>query len=77
MDIVKAVLMQPSRARALKALEAVNLTNKEALILQCIYLDGLTAEETADRLYMSASCVNKHKRKAREKCIEVFREGSY
>lgn len=47
MDIVKAVLTQPSRAKALRALEAVNLTIKEAQILQSIYLDGLTAEETA------------------------------
>lgn len=75
MDIVKAVLTQPSRAKALRALEAVNLTLKEAQILQSIYLDGLTAEETAERLYMSASNVNKCKKKAKEKCEKVFIEG--
>lgn len=77
MDIVKAVLTQPSRAKALRALEAVNLTLKEAEILQSIYLDGLTAEETADRLYMSASNVNKIKQKAKQKCEKIFIEGGY
>lgn len=77
MDIVKAVLTQPSRAKALRALEAVNLTLKEAQILQSIYLDGLTAEETAERLYMSASNVNKIKQKAKQKCKKVFSEGGY
>lgn len=77
MDIVKAVLTQPSRAKALRALEAVNLTLKEAEILYYIYLDGLTAEETADRLYMSASNVNKIKQKAKQKCEKVFNEGGY
>lgn len=77
MDIVKAVLTQPSRAKALAALEAVNLTIKEAQILQSIYLDGLTAEETAERLYMSASNVNKIKQKAKQKCEKVFIEGGY
>lgn len=77
MDIVKAVLTQPSRAKALRALEAVNLTLKETEILYYIYLDGLTAEETADRLYMSASNVNKIKQKAKQKCEKVFSEGGY
>lgn len=75
MDIVKAVLMQPSREKAIAALEAVNLTKKEAQIMQNIYFDGLTAEETAELLYMSASNVNKHKKRAKEKCKKVF-EGS-
>lgn len=77
MDIVKAVLTQPCRAKALAALEAVNLTLKEAEILYYIYLDGLTAEETADRLYMSASNVNKIKQKAKQKCEKIFNEGGY
>ena len=77
MDIVKTVLTQPCRAKALAALEAVNLTLKEAEILHCIYLDGLTAEETADRLYMSASNVNKIKQKAKQKCEKIFNEGGY
>lgn len=77
MDVVKAVLTQPCRAKALAALETVNLTLKEAEILYYIYLDGLTAEETADRLYMSASNVNKIKQKAKQKCEKVFNEGGY
>lgn len=77
MDIVKAVLTQPSRVKALRALEAVNLTIKEAQVLQSIYLDGLTAEETADRLYMSASNVNKIKQRAKQKCEKIFSEGGY
>lgn len=75
MDIVKAVLMQPSREKAIAALEAVNLTKKEVQIMQNIYFDGLTAEETAELLYMSASNVNKYKKRAKEKCKKVF-EGS-
>ena len=77
MDIVKAVLTQPCRAKALAAIGAVNLTLKEAEILQSIYLDGLTAEETAERLYMSAANVNRNKRKAKQKCEKVFNEGGY
>jgi RNA polymerase sigma factor (sigma-70 family) len=77
LDIVKAVLTQPCRAKALAALGAVNLTLKEAEILQSIYLDGLTAEETAERLYMSASNVNKIKQRAKQKCEKIFSEGGY
>lgn len=77
MDIVKTVLTQPCRAKALAALGAVNLTLKEAEILHCIYLDGLTAEETAERLYMSAANVNRYKRRAKQKCEKVFNEGGY
>nr|DAF52955.1 MAG TPA: RNA polymerase sigma factor [Phage sp. ctPjm15] len=77
MDIVKAVLTQPCRAKALAALRVVNLTLKEAEILQSIYLDGLTAEETAERLYMSASNVSKIKQRAKQKCEKVFNEGGY
>lgn len=77
MDIVKAVLTQPCRAKALAALGVVNLTLKETEILYYIYLDGLTAEETADRLYMSASNVNKIKQKAKQKCEKVFNESGY
>ena len=74
---MKTVLTQPCRAKALAALEAVNLTLKEVEILQSIYLDGLTAEETAERLYMSASNVNKIKQKAKQKCEKIFIEGGY
>ena len=77
MDIVKAVLTQPCRAKALAALGAVNLTLKETEILYYIYLDGFTAEETAERLYMSASIVNKIKQKAKQKCEKVFNESGY
>lgn len=77
MDIVKTVLTQPCRAKALAALETVNLTLKEAEIVHYIYLDGLTAEETAERLYMSAANVNRYKRKAKQKCEKVFSEGGY
>ena len=77
MDIVKAVLTQPCRAKALAALRVVNLTLKEAEILQSIYLDGLTAEETTERLYMSASNVSKIKQRAKQKCEKVFNEGGY
>nr|DAU72875.1 MAG TPA: RNA polymerase sigma factor [Caudoviricetes sp.] len=55
----------------------MNLTLKEAEILQSIYLDGLTAEETAERLYMSASNVNKIKQRAKQKCEKIFSEGGY
>lgn len=71
-DKVKSVLRQPSKQMAICALDRVNLTLRERRVVECIFLDGLTVEQTAELMDVSSSAVAKWKRNAVEKCDIVF-----
>ena len=70
---VKRILQQPDKSKAVAALEKVNLTKKERYVMEHIFFDGMTAEETAESMDVSVSAVNKWKAKGMKKCLEVFK----
>lgn len=74
MDIVKLMLTQPSKEKALMELAKVNLTLRETELVKMIYFDGLTSEEVAEKMDISVSTVCKCKKKANIKCKAVFQE---
>lgn len=74
MDIVKYVLTQPSKEKALNELAKVNLTLRETELVHLLYFDGLTSEEAAEAMNVSVSTVSKCKKRANNKCKAVFED---
>ena len=74
MDIVKYVLTQPSKEKALNELAKVNLTLRETELVHLLYFDGLTSEEAAEAMNVSVSTVSKCKKRANNQSKAVFED---
>ena len=70
-SIIK-ILKYPHKNIVLFLLQIVNLTEKEYDIIDNIYLKGYTEEETANKLLVSRTTIQKHKRKAFLKLQKVW-----
>ncbi len=72
--LVRTVLQQPDKQKAVEALERVNLIKRERETIQYIFFCGFTIEKTAELLDVSPSSVANWKKSAMKKCAVVFRK---